>query len=329
MTVPLSALSIVAHGLGKSFGAKRAVGGIELEIATGEVFGLLCPNGAGKTTTLRMLAGMLTPDQGTATVAGFDVAASSRSVRERVGLLTEQPGLYDRLTAMENLEFFAQLYGVPAGVAAERIERLFKLLGLWEVRADRAGTLSTGTRQKLAIARALVHDPAVIFLDEPTSGLDPEAARTVRESIAELAGLGRTLMLCTHNLFEVEKLCRRVAVMRPGSDNTGGRLVVCTDVRSLRHGGRAAEVAVVGEGQAYVAVLTALPGIRAVEALGGALQLTFDEGDGAQPLDVLLPEVVAALVGAGARIKWVIPKDLALEDAYLSLVGAVVEAGAA
>ena len=267
---------------------------------------------------------MLTPDQGSATVAGFDVARSSRAVRERVGLLTEQPGLYDRLTALENLEFFAQLYGVPAGVAAERIERLFRLLGIWEVRGDRAGTLSKGTRQKLAIARALVHDPAVIFLDEPTSGLDPEAARTVRDSIAELAGLGRTLVLCTHNLFEVERLCRRVAVMRSGPDNTGGRLVASTDVRSLRQGGRSVEIGIVGDAAGYVAVIAPLPGLRAVAAVGAILQLTLD--DGGDALEVQLPEVVRALVGAGARIKFVVPKELALEDAYLSLVA---EAGAA
>jgi ABC-2 type transport system ATP-binding protein len=275
-----------------------------------------------------MLAGMLTPDQGTATVAGFDVVASSRAVRERVGLLTEQPGLYDRLSALENLQFFAELYGVPKLQAQERIERLFRLLGIWEVREDRAGTLSKGTRQKLAIARALVHDPAVIFLDEPTSGLDPEAARKVRESIAELAGLGRTLVLCTHNLFEVEKLCRRVAVIRPGPNNSGGRLVASTDVRSLRHGGRSVEIGLVGEASGYLGVISALPGLRAVAAVAATLQLTLDEG--ADALDVQLPEVVRALVGAGARIKFVVPKELALEDAYLSLIAeGVAEAGAA
>jgi ABC-2 type transport system ATP-binding protein len=246
--------------------------------------------------------------------------------------LTEQPGLYDRLTALENLQFFARLYGVPDDVAAERIERLFRLLGLWGARADRAAALSKGTRQKLAIARALVHDPAVIFLDEPTSGLDPEAARTVRESIAELAGLGRTLVLCTHNLFEVERLCRRVAVMRPGSDNIGGRIVAATDVRSLRQGGRSVEIGVVGDAAVYLPQVATAPGLRAFAAVGATLQVQLDDGDGA--MEQQLPDLVRTLVGAGARIKWVVPKELALEDAYLSLVSGeagagVVEAGAA
>jgi ABC-2 type transport system ATP-binding protein len=197
------------------------------------------------------------------------------------------------------------------------------------MRTERAGTLSKGTRQKLAIARALVHDPAVIFLDEPTSGLDPEAARTVRDSIAELAGLGRTLVLCTHNLFEVERLCRRVAVMRAGPENSGGQLVLSTDVRSLRRGGRAAEIALAGEAEPHVAALASLPGLRAVAAAGSTLQLELADGDAAA-LDELMPEIVKLLVAGGARVKWVIPKDLALEDAYLSLVAeGVVEAGAA
>ena len=319
----MTSVAILARGLAKRFGEKRAVAGVDLEIASGEVFGLLVPNGAGKTTTLRMLAGMLSPDEGTASVDGLDVVRSARQVRERVGLLTEQPGLYDRLTASENLAFYARVYGVPRGDANARIRRLLELLGIWPVRDERAGTLSKGTRQKLAIARALVHDPRVIFLDEPTSGLDPEAARTVRDSIAELASSGRTLVLCTHNLFEVERLCRRVAVMRPGAAGEGGRIVVSTEVTGLRRGRPAVEVSVAGEASPYAAVVAGLPGVASVEARADRLTWTLAPGEAA---DARTPEVVRALVGAGAAVRSVVPREIDLEDAYLSLVA---EEGAA
>ncbi|MHB8420838.1 MAG: ABC transporter ATP-binding protein [Myxococcales bacterium] len=318
-----SSPAILARGLGKRFGEKRAVSGADFEIAAGEVFGLLGPNGAGKTTTLRMLAGMLVPDEGEARVVGFDVVRDASAVRQRVGLLTEQPGLYDRLTALENLAFYARIYGVPRAQGEARIRRLLELLGIWAVRDDRAGTLSKGTRQKLAIARALVHDPKVIFLDEPTSGLDPEAARTVRDSIAELASSGRTLVLCTHNLFEVERLCRRVAVMRPGPNGQGGRIVASTEVAGLRRGRSRVVIAVQGEAAPFAPTVSALAGIGAVEVNGGELTVSA-AGGGA--IDARTPEVVRALVAAGADLRAVIPQEMPLEDAYLSLVA---EAGAA
>jgi ABC-2 type transport system ATP-binding protein len=317
----LTTAAIAARGLAKRFGEKRAVSRVDLEVATGEVFGLLGPNGAGKTTTLRMLAGMLTPDEGTASVAGLDVASDARAVRGRVGLLTEQPGLYDRLTTRENLSFYAEVYGVSPAAADARIRRLLELLGIWELRDERAGTLSKGTRQKVAIARALVHDPAVIFLDEPTSGLDPEAARTVRDSIAELASTGRTLVLCTHNLFEVERLCRRVAIMHAAADGDGGRIVACTEVAGLRQARRALEITVAGDAAILVPALAGLRGLASVEAARDRLTITLAAGQ-----DDCTPQIVAALVTAGGAIRAVIPKEMALEDAYLSLVA---EQGAA
>lgn len=311
--------AIAVRSLGKRFGSKRAISGLDFEIAVGEVFGLLGPNGAGKTTTLRMLSGLLTPDEGEGEVVGLDLRKAAAAVRGSVGLLTEQPGLYDRLTARENLEFYGRLYGVPPRELPRRITRLFLELGVPHGGEERAGILSKGTRQKVAIARALLHDPAVILLDEPTSGLDPEAARTVREAISTLAGQGRTLVLCSHNLFEVERLCRRVAILRPGPD--GGRLIALTEVERLRAGSPTVDLELDGEAAGFVGSLQSLPGLVGVVPLGSRLQLTF--GPGADPA---VPEAVARLVAAGAGIRAVIPRARGLEEAYLSLAA---EEGAA
>ncbi len=205
---------IEARGLSKSFGGRRACWDLSFEVAEGEVFGLLGPNGAGKTTTLRMLAGLYAPDAGNALVAGCPIAAGRAGgpeLRRRVGLLTEQPGFYDRLTALENLLHFARLYGVPRAEADARARRLLQRFQLDAHRDRFFAELSRGMKQKLAIARALLHAPQVVLLDEPTVGLDPEAAREVRATIAELAADRTTLVLCTHDLDEVERLCSRAA----------------------------------------------------------------------------------------------------------------------
>lgn len=305
--------------LGKRFGDQIALSGLTLEIAAGEVFGLLGPNGAGKTTTLRMLAGLYRPDDGEVWVAGLSGRSQADALRSQVGLLTEQPGLYDRLTAEENLSFFASLYGVPATQLGDRIERWLRLLGLWEHRERRAGTLSKGMRQKLAIARAVIHEPPIVLLDEPTSGLDPESARTVREAIASLATAGRTLVLCSHNLFEVERLCRRVAVLRPTPQ--GGRLVALTEVSQLRgDGASGVRIELMGEAEPWVAATTALAGVASCVARGAVLEVEFVEGALATPV------LVAALAGAGALIAAVRPRQKAFEQAYLDLMA---ERGAA
>ena len=205
-----------ATGLGRQFGELWAIRNMDLEVLRGEVLGLLGPNGAGKTTTVRLLTALIEPTEGRASVDGLDVTEHAEEVRAKVGILTETPGLYDKLSARANLDFFGRLYGLDAGTRATRIEHYLRLFSLWERRDDVAGTFSKGMKQKLAIARALLHDPAVIFLDEPTAALDPEAAFVVREAIESLQRSGRTIVLATHNLDEADRLCDRIAFVRGG-----------------------------------------------------------------------------------------------------------------
>ncbi len=190
----------------------KAVDGLNLQVNEGEVFGFLGPNGAGKTTTVRLLACLIGPTAGRAWVNGLEVGKDDTKIRSQVGILTESPGLYERLSARRNLEIFAALYGVKD--IGGQVEKYLRLLDLWDRREAAAGTFSKGMKQKLAIARALLHEPPVLFLDEPTSALDPESAHTVRDFIETLRGQGRTVFLCTHNLDEAERLCDRIAVFR-------------------------------------------------------------------------------------------------------------------
>jgi ABC-2 type transport system ATP-binding protein len=290
-------IAIETKGLSKSFGGRPACTGISFEVARGEVFGLLGPNGAGKTTTLRMLAGLYAPDSGTARVAGFDIGPGKPggpALRRKVGLLTEQPGFYDRLTARENLIFFGKLHG-----AADADGRASKLLDRFALRshADRPfAELSRGMKQKLAIARALLHEPEVIFLDEPTVGLDPEATREVRNVIAELAAEHATIVLCTHHLDEVERLCSRAAFI-------AGRLLAVHEMSRK-------ELLKVELARPFSppAAMEAL--CKSLELRGNALLI--------EPL-AEVPDIVAALAAAGARIVSVSPHRDPLEEAWLSL----------
>jgi ABC-2 type transport system ATP-binding protein len=294
---------IEVHGLGRHFGGRAAVENLSFDVQPGEVFGLLGPNGAGKTTTVRMLTGLLRPSTGTALVCGHGLD-DGEVLRRSVGLLTEQPGLYDRLTGRENLRFFIKLNELEEKQAWPRAESYLRRFGLAGREDEPCGSYSKGMRQKLAIVRALVHDPEVLFLDEPTSGLDPEAARTVRDAVAELAADGRTIVLCSHNLAEVERLCGRVAVVRT-------RLLAEGQISVLRRRGTVLEVRVEGEGTSAGAAL--LPLALPWTAQGGLLRVTLeDEGQG--------PDAVAALVGAGVRVRSVTPSARSLEDFYLALM---------
>jgi ABC-2 type transport system ATP-binding protein len=293
-------------GLAKRFGERTAVEGLTFDVRAGEVFGLLGPNGAGKTTTVRMLTGLLTPSEGDAMVCGLDVRTGGEALRKKVGLLTEQPGLYDRLTARENLSFFIKLHEVDARVAWERAARYLKQFGLSGREDEPCGGFSKGMRQKLAIIRAILHEPEVVFLDEPTSGLDPEAARTVRDAVAELAAEGRTIVMCSHNLPEVERLCARVAVVK-------GRLLKVAPVRELRRLGLALDIRVAGEARDFISVLDGLPFRPQALADGSQLRVMLADEEQA-------PEVIAALVRSGGRIYSVEQAERPLEEVYLELV---------
>jgi ABC-2 type transport system ATP-binding protein len=216
---------ITTESLTKKFGAITAVDHLDLEVAEGEVFGFLGPNGAGKTTTVRMLSCLIGPTSGSAVVNGHRLGVNDKEIRRSVGLLTETPGMYDSLSAEYNLDIYAHLYEV-ADVKGQ-VEKYLRMLGLWDRRHDEAGTFSKGMKQKLAICRALLHEPRLLFLDEPTAGLDPESARLVRDFITELRQEGRTIFLCTHNLDEADRLCDRIGVFK-------SRLLVVDSPANLR-----------------------------------------------------------------------------------------------
>jgi ABC-2 type transport system ATP-binding protein len=313
-----AAPTIHADGLGRRFGEAWAVRGLTFEVRPGEVLGLLGPNGAGKTTTVRMLTALIAPTEGEASIEGHDVRRDAEAVRARVGVLTETPGLYEKLSARANLEFFGRLHELPADVRADRIRRLLTTFDLWDRRDEPAGTFSKGMKQKLAIARALLHEPAVLFLDEPTAALDPEAAFIVRDAISRLRAAGRTIVLATHNLDEADRLCDRIAFIR------GGLLRIDSPVRLRDAASGGLGVVVVVDGpvtEPLVTTARAVPGVRAVDALDGRMTVGLDD----PRRDT--PALVRALVGAGAGIVEVRERAASLEDVYFEVMGVRPGAG--
>ncbi|KRT63156.1 MAG: multidrug ABC transporter ATPase, antibiotic transport system ATP-binding protein [Chloroflexi bacterium CSP1-4] len=305
---------IRTENLGRRFGDLWAIRGVDLELRGGEVFGLLGPNGAGKTTTVRVLSALIAPSEGRAWVDGFDVREQPDEVRRRIGILTETPGLYERLTARQNLEFFARLHGLDATTRAERIERFLRLFDLWDRRDDPAGTFSKGMKQKLAITRALLHEPSVVFLDEPTAALDPEAAFVVREAIASLRGAGRTIVLCTHNLDEAERLCDRIGFVR-------GALLRVDSPERLRNGSSGPTVRIELGAPAtedQLAALRATPGVVEILADGGSPDVL---SVGLADLRRDAPAAVRTLVGAGADLLGLREEARSLEAVYFEVMG--------
>ncbi len=298
---------ISTEGLTKRFKEVLAVEGLTLEVAEGEVFGFLGPNGAGKTTTVRMLTCLIAPTAGLARVAGFTAGRQDREIRRHVGLLTETPGLYENLSAEYNLRLFAELYEVRD--VAGQVEKYLKLLGLWERRSDPVGLFSKGMRQRLALARALLHEPRVLFLDEPTAGLDPEATRLVRDFIADLRKEGRTIFLCTHNLDEADRLCDRIAVFKT-------RLLALDTPANLRASvfGRKVVFHLRRADEGLARLIREMPFVRDVRVVDNKVLVALDDPEAHNP------EIVRALVGQGADIQFVGELRHSLEDVYLQLV---------
>jgi ABC-2 type transport system ATP-binding protein len=292
----------------------EAVRGIDFEVAAGELFGLLGPNGAGKTTTIKMLITLLIPTGGSARVLGLDVVRDALEVRRRIGyVFGGERGVYDRLSGYDNLRYFAELYGVPAREQKTRIEGLLELVGLSGREHERAEGYSRGMKQRLHVARGLLHDPEVIFLDEPTIGLDPVGARDVRATIASLTEAGKTVLLTTHYMFEADALCDRIAVISRGEIVADG---TPDDLKRRVSAGRVVEVEVYG---------VADDALGRMRELHGVVAVAVEEREQAQVLVVQTEpelELTHAILGClnGADVGRVSHREPTLEDAYVALV---------
>ena len=298
---------ITTQNLTKKFDQITAVKNLTLEIPEGEVFGFLGPNGAGKTTTIRMLTSLIKPTNGSASVNGHIVGEQDIDIRRSVGLLTETPGLYDNLSAERNLEIYASLYEVED--IKGQVEKYLRFLGLWERRLDVAATFSKGMKQKLAIARSLLHEPRTLFLDEPTAALDPEASRLVREFILEIKKEGRTIFICTHNLDEADRLCDRIGVFKTS-------LLVLDSPAKLRQQvfGRKVVFHLQQADDALVEKLNQHPYVTEAQLIDHKIVATIDDPE------TYNPEIIRFLVSEGADVQFVGELRRSLEDVYLQLV---------
>jgi ABC-2 type transport system ATP-binding protein len=311
MTRPAPTIETV--GQTKKFGDLTAVDCVTLRVEQGEIFGFLGPNGAGKTTTVRMLCCLISKTSGEARVGDYDVGdeADSLKIRRLIGFVPDSVGLYDDLSAYENLDFYGKLYDCTEVQRKENIERFLKMLGLWEKKDVSVGTFSKGMKQKLAIARALIHDPRILFMDEPTANLDPESSKTVRDFILELKKEKKTVFLNTHNLDEAQRICDRIAIL-----NT--KLMALGTPAELERSvsGTGKKRTVIQLEQASDAVLTALTKLSSGEIAVDGNKLTIEVEDPERENSA----IVDAIVRAGGHVQSVTVVGSTLEDAYLRLV---------
>lgn len=303
-------LAVQTEALTRDFGAIRAIDSLSLEVPQGTLFGLLGPNGAGKTTTIRLLLGLLSPTSGRGTVLGLDTATQGQEIRTRVGALLEHTGLYEQLTAEENLDFFGRVWRMTPGDRRSRIEELLREIGLWDRRTEPVGKWSKGMRQRLALARSLLHRPTLVLLDEPTAGLDVLAASQVREALQHMVRHeGLTVILTTHNMLEAERLCDTLGVIRKG------RLVAVDRPDSLRanHAPPMLEVRGVGFDQEIRDAIDLREEVSRVEMSNGSMTIEFSGPIDAGP-------IVSLLVQRGVSIQEVMKRTPSLEDVFLSLI---------
>ncbi|HZQ80590.1 MAG TPA: ABC transporter ATP-binding protein [Gaiellaceae bacterium] len=298
-------------------GAKRdvqALRGVSFDVPAGQLFGLLGPNGAGKTTTIKILTTLLLPTAGTARVLGLDPARQHRELRRRIGyVFGGDKGLYERISALENLRYFADVYRVPRELKARRIDELLEVVGLKGRERERVETYSRGMRQRLHIARGLLHDPEVLFLDEPTIGLDPVGARELRETVAALQASGKTILLTTHYMLEADELCERVAVINHGQIVAEG---TPAELKRRATGKSVIEIEAFGVDELVVERLRALEGVDAVsvEHVDQAQLVAIQSQHG----PALIPALLAAL--GPITVGRVVAREPSLEDAYVELV---------
>ena len=302
---------IHTEGLTKKFGDLTAVDSVSVDVEEGEVFGLLGPNGAGKTTMVRMLSSLISRTKGTAVVAGCSLGdeAEELRLRSRIGLLPENVGLYEASSAYQNLEYFGRLHRVETSTLRGNIERLLRLMGLWEKRDVPVASFSKGMKQKVAIARALIHDPVLLFLDEPTANLDPEAAKTVRDFILDLKKEDRTIFLNTHNLDEAQRICDRVAILRTNLLTVGSP----DELKSRLWGTRTVLRLDQVSGPVEAAV-RAKAGSRRVVVEGDSIIVEVTDPD------MENPPLAEAAITAGGRLRQLSQLSPSLEDVYLKLI---------
>lgn len=310
---------IEAQSLTRRFGTVTAVSDVSLNVPDGSLLALLGPNGAGKTTTVRMLSGLLAPTEGTALVSGYDVRHDPAAVRGTVGLVTDVPGLFEQMTLPDYLDFFGNLYGMPGSSRVRRANELIDFFELGAHRKEKMAGFSKGMKQKVALARALIHEPAVLYLDEPTSGLDPLAARSVRELILSLKHARRSIILCTHDLDEAERLADTVALIRQG------RIIACDTPDALRTRSSDHTLVRIELADPFPFTLDELQSIEGlIEPQLGALPASAQNGTvleyrTVQPRDVN-PRVLTLLSQAGAQVVSVTSEHSTLEDVYTSMM---------
>jgi ABC-2 type transport system ATP-binding protein len=306
----MTELAINIENLTRTFGTVRALDDLSLVVPSGIIFGFLGPNGAGKTTTIRILLGLLEPTSGRAEVMGYDTVTQADKVRENTGVLLEHTGIYEHLSAEDNLEFYGRVNNMPVGERRARNKELLTQTGLWERRMETAGKWSQGMKQKLAIARAVLHRPPLVLLDEPTAGLDVMAAVAVRDDLASLAAReGITIFLTTHNMVEAERLCAQVAVIRQG------KLLAVGDPDELRARAGGLQVDIVGKGfnENVLDLIRAQPQVTVAALENERMVITLREGEDSAPL-------VNILVGAGVQVSEVRKGVASLEETFVTLM---------